>query len=167
MIKFLKKFWPSGSAALAFTAVGFILGRYVPAYITYANEQRGDVAALIKQVTAKSDDLEMTIRPLMMIAGDVVPASEEPRKSMDDKMLALFQTLQMVKTKLPASETERQAYVAAMRNLKDAASKMDGSLTGKGLVQAASAFKKARTDYEARLDKLQPSFFSAVFTNIL
>lgn len=167
MMNWIKKYWPSGSAALAFTALGVVLGQYFPAYINYADGQRAEVAALIKQVSTKSDDLETTIRPLMLVAGDVVPASDEPRKSLDDKMLALFQTLEIVKSKLPASENERQAYVAAMRKLKVAAGDMDGSLTGKGLVEAASAFKKARTDYEARLDDLEPSFFRAVFTNIL
>lgn len=166
MANWITKYLPSGPAALLFTAVGFGLGQYLPAYIEYANEQRVEVASLIDQVSAKSDDLETTIRPLMLVAGDVVPASDEPRKSLDDKMLALFQTLEMVKSKLPASENERQAYVKAMRNLKDAASGLEGSLTGKRLVEAASAFKKARTDYEARLDALEPSFVGAVFTNI-
>jgi hypothetical protein len=96
-----------------------------------------------------------------------VPPTAEPRKSLDDKMFELFQTLETVKVRLPESEPQRQAYVLALRDLKAAAAGVSGSMTGKELIEAASAFKKARTDYEARLEQLEPSFLTAVLTNIL
>jgi chorismate mutase len=167
MMSLLRKFLPSGVGALIFTAIGFLIGQYVPAYFDYANERRSEVSSLVNLVTERSDDLETSLRPIMLIAGDAAPASDEPKKVLDNKMLALFQTLDTVRTKLPQSEKERIAYVAAMRELKEASGDLTNSQTAGRLIEAASRFKKARTDYEKRLSELEPTFLEAVFSNVL
>jgi hypothetical protein len=58
ILKWIKKYWPGGTFVLAGGVVGFFAGQYVPAYIEYANEQRGEVAELIDKVSTKGDEFE-------------------------------------------------------------------------------------------------------------
>jgi len=167
MLKFIRSVLPGGAMALLYGGIGFVLGQLAPAYVGYANEQRSQVSGLIQKVASKSDELEAVVRTFMLVAGDMKPSDDAPKLMLDDKMLDLFQTMEAVKVELPESEDARSSYVRSLIELKDAAAATDGSLTGKRLIEAASKFKRARTDYEARLNELEPSFFSAVFTNIL
>lgn len=166
MIEWLKKHWIGGMLLVIGGVGGFLAGQVFPVYFQYAETQRSEVSALIDSVAAKGNDLEKDLPPLMAIAGDKGGTADAFVVSLNSKMLDLFQTLEALGAELPESEPERREYVNAMLVLRVEASKLTGSQTASNFIEAASSFKKARTDYESRLDELEPSLFEAALRSL-
>jgi hypothetical protein len=165
MRDWIKRHWLEVIGFVATGMLGFVGGQLFPAYAHYIEAQRTDAASLFQQATSRGDDLERTLPLLMSIAGNEAAATDAPKRALEQKMLNLYQTVDTIKVRFPESASEGQLYANAMLNLERAADSLDGPLDGKALIEAASRFKKARTDYEEQLSELQPTFFQAIVSN--
>lgn len=167
MRNWIKKY--AGTVVLAGMtgAIGFAAGQVFPVYSQYADSKRAEVSSIISLVATRGDEVEKTIKPLMQVAASAAEPALAPVQALDDSMFALFQTLDTAQKEFPSGEAERRNYVDAMLRLKRAAGDLHGPLDGgKELVEAASVFKRARTDYEQRLALLEPTFFSSLMGNL-
>lgn len=141
-------------------------GQFFPVYFEHAETQRVEIAELIDNVVAKGVDVENTIPSLMKVAGDKLPADEAAVGALNARMLDLFQTIESVSVELPDSQVDGRQYVDSMLQLREAAASLNGSLHASEFVEAASAFKHARTRYEGKLDDLEPTFFESVLRSL-
>lgn len=166
MIEWLKRNALSGLMVTLVAVVSFLAGQVFPSYFDHAKQMRDKTSAVIAAMEERGDALESALPPLI----DVAAAKEQvdsagALSALSARMLELFQALEYVSTEFPESEPEHQRYVASLVELRQAASRMSGPLDASQFIEAASAFKHAREQYESKVAELEPSFIGSVLRN--
>lgn len=161
MIDWLKQHGLKAMAIAMFGAISFLAGQIFPSFFDYASVQRASITSMLGDIRQSGNAVEAAIPEVMEVASTDGKFAQ-PIKSMNDKLLELFQALDTVLEEFPEVAPEREQYVASLIRLREVASRVRGPLDAPQFIEAASQFRDARLKYEARVADLEPSFLESI-----